>query len=78
MDNNTIYALYEFIVDNDIATSSEVELVTDINGYTEDTMNDIIYVRTGNHNYEQCIQEGFFSSKELDDYYQLNEEEEED
>ena len=39
--------IWDFIVENDIATDDEVRLVTDINGYNEGSLNDIIYARTG-------------------------------
>lgn len=34
--------LWDFIVDNNIATEDEVRLVSDINGWNEETMTDII------------------------------------
>ena len=37
--------LWEFIIDNNIATESELQLVTSINGWTEETMNDVIYAK---------------------------------
>ena len=39
--------LWDFIVDNNIATEDEVGLVSDINGLNEQTMTDIIYSKTG-------------------------------
>lgn len=44
--------LWDFIVDNNIATEDEVGLVTDINGLNEKTMTDIIYAKTGLRSYE--------------------------
>lgn len=35
------------------ATQGELELVTCINGYKEETLNDVIYARTGYRHYEQ-------------------------
>lgn len=49
--------LWDFIVDNNIATEDEVRLVTDINGLSENTMTDIIYAKTGLRSYEQCKDE---------------------
>ena len=40
-----------------IATWEELELITAINGYNEDTLNDVIYVRTGYRNIEQLLDE---------------------
>ena len=74
--------LWEFIIDNNIATESELQLVTSINGWTEETMTDIIYAKTGLRSYEQCKDESYSGTDELDSYYCLdeedNEEEEED
>ena len=70
--------LWDFIIDNNIATESELQLVTDINGWNEETMTDIIYARTGLRSYEQCKDEGYSGTDELDSYYCLDEYEEED
>lgn len=70
--------LWDFIVDNNIATEYEVRLVTDINGLNEETMTDIIYAKTGLRSYEQCKDEGYSGTDELDSYYCLDEDEEEE
>ena len=70
--------LLDFIVDNNIATENEVRLVSDINGWNEETMTDIIYTRTGLRSYEQCKDEGYSGTDELDRYYFIDEDEEED
>lgn len=45
--------IWDFIVENGIATGDEVRLVIDINGYSEGSLNDIIYARTGFRSMEQ-------------------------
>lgn len=65
--------LWDFIVDNNIATEDEVRLVSDINGLNEETMTDIIYAKTGLRSYEQCKDEGYSGTDELDSYYCLDE-----
>lgn len=67
--------LWDFIIDNNIATESELQLVTSINGWTEETMNDVIYAKKGLRDYEQCTYEGYTGTNELDSYYCLDEEE---
>ena len=67
--------LWDFIIDNNIATESELQLVTNINGWTEETMNDVIYAKKGLRDYEQCMSEGYTGTDELDSYYCLDEEE---
>lgn len=70
--------LLDFIIDNNIATEDEVGLVTDINGLNEETMTDIIYAKTGLRSYEQCKDEGYSGTDELDSYYCLDEEDNEE
>lgn len=45
--------MWDLIIDYKIATEEELQLVTNINGYNSETLNDIIYVRTG---YRDLIQ----------------------
>lgn len=45
--------VWQFIIDNNIATEDECTLVTKINGYSVEKLNDIIEIRTGYHDVEQ-------------------------
>lgn len=45
--------LFERIINDGIATESEVNLVADIAGYSVEILNQIIYVRTGYRDIEQ-------------------------
>lgn len=36
-----------YLIESEIATEDEVRLVTQINGFNEDALNDILYCRTG-------------------------------
>ena len=56
MYNNLDY-IWERIVEMDIATDEELSLVTSINGYNEESLNDVIYVRTGYRSIEQLMEE---------------------
>lgn len=78
MYNSVEAAWQDFIIENNIATEKEVNLVTDINGWNEETMTDIVFARTGLRSYEQFVLEGYEPSEELDDYYGLNEEDDEE
>ena len=49
--------IWDLIVDLNIATDDEINLVTDINGYSEETLMDIIYARTGLRSLEQVFDE---------------------
>jgi len=48
-----------FLINNGIATKEEINLVTNINGYTAKTLNDILYTRTGYRNIEQLMDEEY-------------------
>ena len=65
--------LCDFIVDNNIATEEEVTLVTNINGWSEETMTDIIFARTGLRSYEQCVDDVYTGTDDLDRYYGIDE-----
>lgn len=77
MDNRLLDKLWDFITVNEIATDDEIRLVTNINGYNEETLNDIIYARTGYRDYEQCMDDNYAGDADLDVYYGINESEEE-
>lgn len=66
--------IVDYVIENDIATQEEVNLVTGINGYSEETVNDIIFYRTGYQDIEQYLE-----SEDEDTYneYYNNEDEEE-
>ena len=49
----TINEYWEYLTENGIATEEELQLVTSINGYNEDTLNDVLYIRTGYRSIEQ-------------------------
>ena len=52
--------LWDKLVEYGIATVQELELVTSLNGYTAETLNDVLYVRTGYNSWEQMVDaEGF-------------------
>lgn len=55
--SRNIESVWELLVDMEIATDEELQLVTSINGYNIDTLNDVIYVRTGYHDIEQLEME---------------------
>lgn len=47
------HEMYDYLVDMGIATDAEVSLVTSINGFNEETLSSILYVRTGYSDFEQ-------------------------
>lgn len=56
MIQNTIDT-WDFLIESEIATGEELKLVTSINGMNEDTLNDVIYVRTGTRDIGQLKEE---------------------
>lgn len=50
---NDLAKIWDYIVETGVATEEELRLVTDINGYSEETLNDVIYARTGYRDIEQ-------------------------
>lgn len=48
---------WEYLVENEIATEEELQLVTSVAGYSDETLNAIIYARTGYHDLEQLMEE---------------------
>ena len=49
--------IWDAIIEHGIATEEELELVTAINGYHDDALNDVIFVRTGYRNIEQLLED---------------------
>ena len=50
MSNNDIW---DFILENGIATYEELSLVVCINGMNEESLNAVLYARTGYHTIDQ-------------------------
>lgn len=50
---------YDFLVENGIATEDEISLVTNICGWSEDTMESILYAKVGLRSIEQALDEGY-------------------
>ena len=46
---------YDYLVNYEIATGDEIDLVTTINGYNEKALDDILFVRTGYRDLEQYL-----------------------
>tara|TARA_R110002012_G_scaffold60122_1_gene157236 strand:+ start:240 stop:413 length:174 start_codon:yes stop_codon:yes gene_type:complete len=45
--------IYDYLIDYEIATEKEISLVCSINGTNEDSLNSILYSRTGYRDIEQ-------------------------
>ena len=54
--NQQIEKLWDLIVNDELATVQSLQLVTRLNGYTLETMEDVLYALTGYHSYEQFME----------------------
>lgn len=52
-NEKTYKELWDFIVNNNIATEDELKLVSSINGWRLETLEDVLYVRTGYRDMQQ-------------------------
>ena len=57
MDDRLI-EIWDYIVEIGIATEDELRLVTSINGTNEDSLNSVLYSRTGYRSLEQLTEMG--------------------
>ena len=48
-----IARIWDYLIDNEIATEAELSLVTNINGYNEEALNAVLYARTAYHDIDQ-------------------------
>ena len=49
--------IWNYLIDSGIATESELELVTDVAGYSVKTLEAVIYSKTGYNDLEQLMEE---------------------
>ena len=54
--DNKLEIIWDYIVEMSIATEDELRLVTSINGTNEDSLNSVLYSRTGYRSMEQIIE----------------------
>lgn len=59
MEQKELMKIYNDLIERGIATESELDLITDINGFNIETLNDVVYARTGYRTYEQLIEEDY-------------------
>jgi len=49
--------LWQKLIDEGLFTEDELQLITNINGYSIETLNDCLYARYGYRSYEQMTDE---------------------
>ena len=52
-ENNEIGRLWDNLIIYGIATENELQLITSINGYNLETLEDVLYCRTGYRSWDQ-------------------------
>ena len=67
MNDSDIESTWDYLVDKGIATEQELILVTYINGYNMESLNDIIYVRTAYRTVEQLQEEE--EDEDIEEYW---------
>ena len=72
---------YGFLIDSGIVSEDALQLVVNINGYSIDTLDDVLYAATGYRSLDQLTDEfdmaDYFDSDALD-YFGLSDEEDEE
>jgi hypothetical protein len=48
---------WDYLEENGIATKDELRLITNINGYSTGTMEDVLYAKTGYRSFDQLEEE---------------------
>lgn len=48
-----INKIWSYLLEYSVATEEELQLITSINGFSENTLNEVIYARTGYRSFEQ-------------------------
>lgn len=48
--------MWDYMVESGIATEEELKLVTNINGMSNDTLEDVLYARTGYRSMDQIAE----------------------
>ena len=54
--NDRLIKIWDFITEQGIATNDELCLITSINGTNEDSLNSVLYSRTGYRSLEQITE----------------------
>ena len=54
--NKQIEKLWDLIVNYELTSEQSLQLVTRLNGYTLETMEDVLYALTGYRSYEQFME----------------------
>lgn len=76
-DFENVDQAYEFMLTNEIASEETLDIITSINGYNIETLNDVLYCQSGYHDFEQlyeCEEESY----SWDDFNEIFQDEDDD
>lgn len=63
----TYAEMFDNLIEYGIATDSEIQLVAQINGFSIDTLNSILYARTAYHDWESYYEDELFEENDWND-----------
>lgn len=64
---------YNYLIDYEIVSQETLDIITSINGYNEETLNDVLYCVSGYRNIEQYLE--YEDTETYREYYVDNESE---
>jgi hypothetical protein len=50
---NNVHEIWDFIIEHNITSEETLQVVTNLNGYNAETLNEVLYVVTGYRSIEQ-------------------------
>jgi hypothetical protein len=53
----TTNTAWDYLIDNEIASEETLKIITSVNGYSLDTLQDVLYATTGYRSFEQIDDE---------------------
>ena len=62
--NEEVDEAWDYLIENGVATEAELQLVTDIEGYNMDALDDVVNARTEWHSVQQLKEENGDADKE--------------
>lgn len=57
IDYKNVNEVYGYLIDYELFTEDELDLITNINGYNVEALNDCLYSRFGYRDLEQMLEE---------------------
>lgn len=67
---------YDYLINMEIVSEETLDTITAINGYSEETLDDVLYVKSGYRDIEQYLE--YEDMETYREYYENEEEEEEE